>query len=205
MTNNHSRQSLFERYPIFITVCALTLVCLALDVGAALAYRWLNGYSLHDRAAEIRGRIESSYRTRSDIFHHALLPNKAVEGASWGPETYPFATNSLGLRDSHVRKIGLVSDKHRILFIGDSFTEGTGVRYEDSFVGRIARAYQKRDIEVLNAGVISYSPVIYWRKTKYLIEDVKLHFDEVVVFLDISDANDEAEHYTLDEKDNVIG
>lgn len=39
---------------------------------------------------------------------------------------------------------------------------------------------------------------------KYLIEDVGLKFDELVVFLDISDAWNEAFDYCLDKNDNVI-
>ena len=56
--------------------------------------------------------------------------------------------------------------------------------------------------EVLNAGVGSYSPIIYWRKIKYLIEDVGLRFDEVVVYIDISDAQDEASYYELSDDGN---
>ena len=33
-----------------------------------------------------------------------------------------------------------VSDKYRILFIGDSYTEGVGVEYKDTFVGLIDSA-----------------------------------------------------------------
>jgi hypothetical protein len=46
--------------------------------------------------------------------------------------------------------------------------------------------------------------VIYYRKLEYLVEDVKLDVDEAIVFLDISDIEDEARHYTLDESGNVV-
>jgi hypothetical protein len=49
-------------------------------------------------------------------------------------------------------------------------------------------------VEFLNAAVVSYSPVIYLQKIKYLLK-IGLHFDEVVVFLDISDIMDEATTY----------
>ena len=75
--------------------------------------------------------------------------------------------------------------------MGDSFTEGGLLDYTDTFVGRIDSDLGEKKIEVLNAGVSSYSPIIYWRKIKYLIEDMKLKFDEVVVFIDISDPYDE--------------
>ena len=55
---------------------------------------------------------------------------------------------------------------------------------------------------MLNAARGSYSPIVYWRKIKYLIEDIGLKFDEVVVYVDISDAQDEV-FYDLS-KDNIV-
>jgi len=49
----------------------------------------------------------------------------------------------------------------------------------------------------------SYSPSIYFNKIKYLIEEEKLKFDELVIFLDISDIWNEATTYTLKE-DKVV-
>ena len=96
------------------------------------------------------------------------------------------------------------STNHRISFIGDSFTEGVTLNYEDTFAGLIDAALSQRQIEVLNAGRSSYSPIIYWRKIKYLIEDIGLQFDEVVVYIDISDSYDEARIYDLSENNIVI-
>src|SRR5262245_17028287 len=128
-------------------------------------------------------------------FHHALVPN--FDGYDlWGDARYRFLTNSLGFRDVRVRDVPLASSTRRILLIGDSFTEGTGVAFEDSFAGRLAAAGAQRadKIEFLDAGVISYSPTLYYRKVKYLIER-GLRFDEVVVFSDVSDVYDEASKY----------
>jgi hypothetical protein len=46
-------------------------------------------------------------------------------------------TDSLGFKDASRRA---VPDRRRILFIGDSFTEGVGLPYEQTFVGLFARA-----------------------------------------------------------------
>ena len=81
---------------------------------------------------------------------------------------------------------------------------GIGLSYEDTFVGLIDSRLSKNNIEVLNAGRVSYSPIIYWRKIKFLIEDLGLDIDELVVFLDISDVRDEATGYQLSENMNVI-
>jgi hypothetical protein len=87
--------------------------------------------------------------------------------------------------------------------MGDSFTEGIGLNYEETFVGIIADALSGYSIEVLNAAAVSYSPIIYWRKIKHLIETVGLRFDEAVIYLDISDAQDESVSYYLDEEGHV--
>ena len=114
----------------------------------------------------------------------------------WGELRYRLITDSLGFKDASVRKIPLKADSRRILLIGDSFAEGIGVSFEDSFAGLLHRAGQERGekIEFLNAGVASYSPSIYYKKIKYLIES-GLQFDEVVVFSDTSDVTDEATSY----------
>jgi hypothetical protein len=134
-------------------------------------------------------------------YHHALVPN--FNGYdTWGDVRYPFMTNSLGLRDRQVRDLPLTGASRRILLIGDSFTEGTGVPFEDSFAGRLQAAGMERadKIEFLDAGVISYSPTLYYRKIKYLIER-GMRFDEVVVFSDVSDVYDEASKYFCHDDD----
>ena len=98
-------------------------------------------------------------------------------------------TNSLGFKDSSMRQVPLKVDKKRILFIGDSFTEGVLVPYELTFIGQIAT--YRPDIDILNAGVTSYSPLIYYLKVDYLLNKVGLKFDELFVFIDISDIQDE--------------
>ena len=90
-----------------------------------------------------------------------------------------------------------------ILFIGDSFVEGVTFSYEDTFVGIIDSVLSKQGIETLNAGRASYSPIIYWRRIKFLIEELGVQFNEVVVFIDISDAQDEARKYELSKNKNV--
>src|SRR5205814_553815 len=73
---------------------------------------------------------------------------------------------------------------------------------EASFVGRVDAALSPRGVEVLNAGVISYCPIIYFRKDKHLLEDVGLRFDALVVYIDIGDIEDEVT-YKLDADGNV--
>ncbi len=135
------------------------------------------------KGVKVNNRIESPY------FNHTLNTN--YNGTdSWTAGEYPLITNSLGFKDSVVRDISSSTDKHRIVFIGDSFTEGIGIPYDKTFVGLIASKLDPKGNEVLNAGVVSYSPYIYYLKIKYLI-DHGFKFNELIVFIDISDTQDE--------------
>jgi hypothetical protein len=135
-------------------------------------------------------------RTTSPIYNHDLLPMRRGF-TTWGPIRYLFVTNSLGFRDSDTRQVPLRPAGKRLLIIGDSFTEGLGVRFESTFAGRIQSALRPRHIDVLNAGVASYSPSIYYAKVRHLIEDVGLRFSHLAVFLDMSDIQDEANIFRL--------
>src|SRR6187402_212255 len=114
----------------------------------------------------------------------------------WGEMRHRLVTNSLGFKDASTRTVPLKPASRRVLLIGDSFAEGIAMSFEDSFAGLLQDAGQQRNerIEFLNAGVASYSPVINYKKVKYLLE-LGLQFDEVVVFSDTSDVTDEANFY----------
>jgi hypothetical protein len=149
-------------------------------------------------------RIERRYRVEHLDYHHDLRPE--YDGpARWGPIRYTLRTNSLGFRDFSARTVPVRGQGVRWLLIGDSFTEGVGVNYESTFAGLLAARLASAGIEVLNAGVVSYSPVIYHKKVERLLEQRRLEIDAVVVFLDVSDIQDEVELYHLDSTGRVIG
>jgi len=145
----------------------------------------------------------TDHRIRSEAYHHGLAPNLEINEA-WGMRRYAYATNSLGFKDSAPRTVSLRSDKRRMLFLGDSFTEGKGFPFEQTFVGLIAREMERRGVEVLNGGVDSYAPAIYLRKTRHLIEETGLKLETVVVFLDVSDIYDQAVRYGYDDRGELI-
>jgi hypothetical protein len=72
--------------------------------------------------------------------------------------------------------------------LGDSFTESMGP-WNTSFVGRIAARFPQYDI--LNGGVGGYSPSNYLNTARIALGS-GLDFDEAIVFIDISDVQDEA-------------
>ena len=188
------RQAGLANVLLFIVVFTLC------DVGAAQLLRRI----LPQWRFEARGVVERQYRIRSPLYHHDLKPLVDVMTV-WGNITYRLTTNSLGFRDRTPREVPLRSRGRRVLFIGDSFTEGLGVPYESTFVGRIGRDWGVQGVEVLNAGVAGYSPAIYYRKIKYWIEERGLEVGSIVVCIDISDVYDEARQYLLADDDRVEG
>lgn len=189
------------RYAVLIAL-ALAAGPLA-DLAVGLSYRAVTGDSFYYRVVHPdRGR-NRRYRTSSDIYHHDLTPSVSMP-AVWGDEYFVY-TNSLGFRDREVREVDLDAAGTRVLLIGDSFTEGVRVDFDATLAGVLAAHFRPREIDVLNAGVSSYSPTIYERKVRHLIEDVGLRFTHLVVLLDPGDIYDEATEYSHDEKGNVTG
>jgi len=144
--------------------------------------------------------VKSRIRVANPIYGHGLVPNFDGEEV-WGNDKSHVVTNSFGFKDASMRQVPLQSTKTRVLFLGDSFTEGLGMPYEQTFVGLFAAAFPQLDI--LNAAAASYAPTIYYAKAKYLIE-AGLQVDEVIVYIDISDMQDEAITYRTDKEGKVV-
>ena len=85
--------------------------------------------------------------------------------------------------------------------MGDSFIEGSGFSYKDTIVGVMEEL--NPNLKFLNGGVASYSPKLYHLKVKYLIEEKKLDFDEVILFICISDIMNEIKYQTFIPKVNL--
>jgi hypothetical protein len=134
------------------------------------------------------------FRIQDPVYSHTLKPMFSTDRAVWGRAMFTLRTNSLGFRDASVRTVGKAPPpgKRRVVVIGDSFTEGIGLPWEETYVGRFAAALPQ--LEVLDAGVLSYAPSVYWRKTQWLL-DAGYTFDELLVCIDISDIQDEAIAY----------
>lgn len=140
-------------------------------------------------------KCANSIRVKHHVYHHDL--SKSFQGwDTWGHLRHEFCTDGSGFKTSCGSTQKLVR-KFDIAFIGDSFTEGVGLKYEDSFVGQISAQLPSK--KIANLGVSSYSPSIYFSKVNYLLEK-GYQFGEVVVYIDISDIQDEAISYILDDK-----
>ncbi len=144
----------------------------------------------------------SNPRAFSALYHHGFRPMMDTK-QRFGPILYPLRTNSLGLVDAAPRVVDPKGGGCRLLLMGDSFTEGVGNPWADTFAGRLSTALAPRGVEVLNAGVVSYAPTVHLRKLRHLLDDRGLRVDHVLLFLDLSDIADEWEVYDLDAQGNV--
>ena len=124
---------------------------------------------------------EKEYRIFHPVYHHTLKSNYYSDTAIYLDKIYSICTDSRGFRfDCKSKEL----DKYDVAFIGDSFTEGVQLAYEYTFVDLIDKA---TNLKIVNLGVSSYSPAIYYHKVKNLLEKKILYFEHLVVFIDISD------------------
>ena len=156
--------------------------CLLVFVGLDGIYSSLSRKSSVPAPAELFGCL-----TPDTIRAFSLRPDCTTTRA-WGRERYQLAINSQGFRDAKVREVPPTDPRPRILMLGDSFTESMGP-WKTSFVGRLADKFPQYDI--LNGGVGGYSPSNYLNTARIALNS-GLSFDEAIVFIDISDVQDEA-------------
>ncbi|MGB9255417.1 MAG: hypothetical protein WCC25_11340 [Candidatus Korobacteraceae bacterium] len=173
-------QPSFAQKLLLLVIAAV--VCLVVFLGLDAAYSHFSRKSSVPTPAEIFGCLG---RDRLRVL--ALQPNCSCTRA-WGRERYQLNVNSMGFRDETVREVPLTDPRPRILMLGDSFTESMGP-WKDSFVGQIAARFPQ--YEILNGGVGGYSPSNYLNTARIALSK-GLEFDEAIVFIDMSDVQDEA-------------
>jgi hypothetical protein len=168
----------------------------ALGIGLFLLGDRLYSDRVLERAAP---RMQEKCSQSHEVRHHGFM-RRCSGRERWGKESFPLFTNNLGLRDAEVRDVPLdPGPRARILFVGDSFTFDYRP-WNETFVGMVGAALPEYDL--LNAGVPSYSPSIYELIVGELL-DKGVAFDEAIVFLDISDIQDEASFY-MDAEDGSV-
>lgn len=166
----------------------LLLASITLSAAVFLTLDWFRSAAIR-RSSASSGKVKNC-GVRDPVRHHALKPN-CTSVYRWGGDSYEFATNNLGFRDQRAREVELTDARPRILLLGDSFTEGK-IAWRDSYVGRIADHFPQYDF--LNGGVSSYSPSNYLNVAR-MVFAARVDIDEVMVFIDISDVQDEASFY----------
>lgn len=99
-----------------------------------------------------------------------LVPTNTSAFHTWTPGikvnikkqefTYIRTINSLGLADNEW-SIKKDSNKFRVLCLGDSFTEGDAVNFEESYVAQLRKIWQQhglKKVEILNGGLCGSDP-----------------------------------------------
>lgn len=169
-----------------------SLIILAVSIVLLLLVDHFMGYAILKQAPiSSRNNAERGIRISHPVYHHTLASN--FDGLASNLNEYRFCTNADGLKS----KCGAVSNDKNIDigFLGDSFTEGLGLPYEKTFVGLIAENLPQK--KIANLGVASYAPTIYYLKLKDFL-DKGYQFKELVVYIDISDIQDEANYAVVD-------
>ena len=112
-------------------------------------------------------------------------------------KTYNVYTDENGYRVGSKKNVNKVNKENTIVFLGDSFTYGLGVNYEDSIVGIL----EKKGINynTLNLAVPGYSPVISKVKLEQLIKK-GVRPKKIFYIMDITDVHDESNRWIKKEE-----
>ena len=136
---------------------------------------------------------EKNFMMKNKIYHHELKKN--FDSSNYNIEE--IFTDKNGLIQLKQANIEYSNYKNNYVFLGDSFTQGVGVNYEQSYAGILSKKFLKKNVNIINLSAVSYSPVIYYKKTKFFIENKDLKFSKMYLFLDVSDPYDELYRYEL--------
>jgi lysophospholipase L1-like esterase len=122
--------------------------------------------------------------------HHKFVPN-TYSRFEQRDFSYIQRVNNVGLRGRDIQ-IKKSPERYRILMLGDSFTMGKGVEDNQTFSALLEESLNQRKvtdngktIEVLNAGVDSYAPILSFIQLTRDLEP--LDPDIVVLNVDVSD------------------
>ena len=111
---------------------------------------------------------------RSDILHHENLKNNYFTSYDFSNErewnNVDIYYDNLGNRFSGSNKNQDINLK-KYIFLGDSFTEALQVQWDKTFVGLIENKIPY--YQIVNLGVTTYSPSIYYLKLKKDINEYK--------------------------------
>jgi hypothetical protein len=140
-----------------------------------------------------------NYSLKSKRFHHNLASNINLY-EFWGEAKYKVVTNEYGMR---IHSNDIFSEKRKNLgFMGDSFVYGSGLNYNEHFLNNVEK--KKDKYNYLNLSFVGYSPSIYFKKLEFYIQEKKIDFDKIFIFIDTSDVQDEGIFYREDKNGNIV-
>jgi lysophospholipase L1-like esterase len=94
--------------------------------------------------------------------------------------------NSIGLSEHEINKNK--NSKFRILALGDSFTEGVGINYKDTWVKQMETRWNASNVQTINAGIGGSDPVYAFALYRDKLRDFKP--DMVVMTINSTDIKD---------------
>lgn len=157
--------------------------CLLLAAGIAISILMLE-FIL--RYTEKKIYDLSSCVSLDQNFHHVMIPNSKCRFKT--PEwDVTYQINNLGLRNDEITPKD--KDTFRVLFLGDSYVQGHGLETDQSFVNILEDKLNTdnivKKIEVINAGVFGYSPLVEYLFLKEI--GLNLEPDLVITDFNVSD------------------
>ena len=159
---------------------ALVFTAIGLVESAFIAYDRFTGSLSALRAPDL------GLGVRSWTEHHAMRP---------GYDIPPVRTNSFGLRSPEVA-VPKPAGTLRVLLLGDSFTFGFKSTDDAVFARQMEQLlrtkYAFSSLEVVNAGVLSYCPLLEFLQYKHHLQ--VLEPDLVVLNFDMSDVQDHLDY-----------
>ncbi len=147
-----------------------------------------------------------THRLRDVNQYARTLPDPIVHHRLW-PGTTTWLRSEDFRASLHVNRYGLRGrepempkrrDAYRIVMLGDSFTMGEGVSDDQTFSALLERSLSSRlsaRIEILNAGVDSYAPILSYLDLRENL--LRLEPDAVLLNLDMSDLLQEQYYRSL--------
>jgi len=131
----------------------------------------------------------SSIYENNEQLHHKLKKN--FSGISKYGYLEPFVcTNEFSFK---IKCNAKTIKNYDIGIIGDSIVQAVGLRYDQTLTGILTK---NTDYRIANIGTGSYSPIIYYQRLLNLLNE-GLTFEHIVVFIDISDIQDEFFYYKV--------
>jgi hypothetical protein len=133
------------------------------------------------------------FMQRNDMLGWSYFPN--VEGYSVHEATTWVKINADGFRDRHHERVK-PSSVFRIAVVGDSFTEGSNVAFEETFPTVVERELascsmlKNQEVEVLNFGVSGYRTA----QSYLLLREHVLSYEPDLVVLAFYNGNDVADN-----------
>lgn len=149
---------------------------------------------------ETLGHIHQPSTNKNLVYE--LVPNS--KGVVLGAEV---EINSHGLRDKEYR-LEKSENVYRILVLGDSWTFGTGVNLDDTYVKQLEKLLNtndpSREYEVINCGVGGYNTVreVVYFKDKNLL---KFNPDLIIIGYNIHNMEIGHQYRNLEQKSDQIG